>query len=730
MDYRDILKLKAFFSALKDVGFKALNLNQVPSFTTVDGQRIPVDKTYCLGLLRNLPQFQGDQFKDDNAILIYFSNSLNRKLILDRFSQAERIELEKFLEVRPVTEEGINNQPGGQEAQPTAETPTAGGEQASTMAGGINIPSITIGATAAPRIIIRNVPHAPETPKPEIQIANKSGVVREAGDSSKLVTADKGGVVKEAPPAKIYVADKSGAVVGEHPISAAPKVQTPPIPYGVKNAAKNLGSQAQIFTKRAGSRLASGFGNFLKGAGGAVGSLLGGLAGGGGRFFVRAGFEGVAGTGGFFSQISRPRSFKIGSGGKWAWAFGIALFAFFIFNLGSAISSPNQTTPTSEATPLPSDNLSSCQFTRGQENPKETTFKSNLLLSYIQEASQKSTIPAEVLAAFIRVESPSSSNMSDEEISTYSTRCVESSTGALGIMQIQPPGTTSARGDPASCDDCIDAGAGLVGKTVSTLTREDYCDPRTNIIVGAGWILKKMSKLGYGDGTTWDPSWTNNRAAIEALVNTYYGCLNYGGVNECTGPYNYADDVWTSIQSCKSQPLAEALGCPTVGTISNPYGYNIPDQPDNVTYVGCDNLLRCHSGIDISSGAGTSVHATFDGVANTVSSDEVKGRYITISNTQSSYAATFEHLGSEIVSQGESVKRGQAIGTMGSTGIAYGVHLHYRLEKDGKLVNPFRYLGPSATIASISLTQSDELSQNDYTGKPVSFNWGRCNNVP
>src|SRR3989338_3200202 len=143
-------------------------------------------------------------------------------------------------------------------------------------------------------------------------------------------------------------------------------------------------------------------------------------------------------------------------------------------------------------------------------------------------------------------------------------------------MQIQPPGTTSARGDPASCDECIDAGAKLVGKTVSTMTRQDYCDPRTSIIVGAGWILKKMSMLGYGDGTKWDPAWTNDRKAIEALVNTYYGCLIYGGTTDCTGPFNYANDVSTSIQNCQvsSNPVAPPANGDLKQAINDKFGIN------------------------------------------------------------------------------------------------------------------------------------------------------------
>ncbi|MBI2018232.1 transglycosylase SLT domain-containing protein [Candidatus Daviesbacteria bacterium] len=338
------------------------------------------------------------------------------------------------------------------------------------------------------------------------------------------------------------------------------------IPASFTNAAKNFGSESQRFIGTNLGRIGKGLGEIAGGLGRGIAgpaltgtyNLLGKAGSGSLNAFERITRPGGTGGGGIGRGLSK-------SSNKLAWGL-IGIMLFFVL-FGSMLGGLAGTTPTGQASPIGSIgsfDISSCKFTRGQENPKEATFKSNKLLSYIQEASQKSNIPPAVLAAFIRVESPSSSNMSDDQISNYSANCVQSSTGALGIMQIQPSGTTSARGDPASCDDCIDAGAKLMGKTVSTMTRQDYCDPRTNIIVGAGWILKKMSKLGYGDSTKWDTAWTNDRKAIEALVNTYYGCLQYGdATKDCAGPYNYADDVSTSIQNCQAQsqtvppPLAD-----------------------------------------------------------------------------------------------------------------------------------------------------------------------------
>lgn len=647
--YLDIQRLRVFFQALKDSGFKS-NLNQIPSSIRTD----------CFTLLRKLPQFQTEEFKDDNilinAVNKYLRDPNKRKAFLSEaeFTQQQQAEFTQVLEEKPVTIETAGEQAGGG----GQEQPLPVGESPSTMAGGgMPFPGMAAGGVAAtPRRVIHVVRRV-EEPKSKLYVANKSGRIIEERTitptsskvvkpevSSKIAIADKSGnvigersltgeTVKPPAPPKLFIANKSGVVTEERSIKSAsrPRFQTPRVPYQVTNAAKNLGSGLGRFTKLNSGRVARGFGNLLGGLGGAGRDALGGGIGIGGRAAGRFG-NGAINVGARLSNQVGRGGLNLAGPKKKIWLLFLGMFgAFFLLTAFTGAA-----TPPGGSIPVPGGgigsggNIASCQFTRADQ---PASYKSNLLVSYISEASSLTGIPPAVLAAFIRVESPGSVNKTDADLPEMAKleNCLKpgtkSPTGALGIMQIQPPGTTSLRGDPASCDDCIDAGAKLIGKTVSTMTQQDYCDPRTSIIVGSGWILKKMSKIGYPNTGTWDPSWTNDRRAIDALVNTYYGCLLYGGTTECTGPYNYGKDVYDGAQACKAtttSPISSSgslISCPlskdgsgsfrficgTYNSIKNNCGHGNPSYYVSCTqppYASCPFTDQLKAAADVRPGTG------------------------------------------------------------------------------------------------------------------------------
>ena len=63
------------------------------------------------------------------------------------------------------------------------------------------------------------------------------------------------------------------------------------------------------------------------------------------------------------------------------------------------------------------------------------------------------------------------------------------------------------------------------------------------------------------------------------------------------------------------------------------------------------------------------------------------GKYVTIDHGNG-YTSRYLHLASVRVNEGDKVEKGQIIGIMGTTGSSTGVHLDFRVMKNGNNINP------------------------------------------
>lgn len=101
-----------------------------------------------------------------------------------------------------------------------------------------------------------------------------------------------------------------------------------------------------------------------------------------------------------------------------------------------------------------------------------------------------------------------------------------------------------------------------------------------------------------------------------------------------------------------------------------------------------------HEGIDLAGPAGQPVYATGDGV---VESTEVNfsgyGNVIVIDHGFG-YKTRYAHLKEIKVTAGQVVIRGDRIGTLGSSGLSTGPHLHYEVLYRGTQINPWNFLNP------------------------------------
>ena len=98
-----------------------------------------------------------------------------------------------------------------------------------------------------------------------------------------------------------------------------------------------------------------------------------------------------------------------------------------------------------------------------------------------------------------------------------------------------------------------------------------------------------------------------------------------------------------------------------------------------------------HQGIDISTDKGNPVYATADATVDAASYTGDYGNLVVLRHAFG-LATRYGHLSRFIVRVGQSVKRGDVIGFVGSTGRATGAHLHYEIVANGKLINPLQLL--------------------------------------
>lgn len=98
-----------------------------------------------------------------------------------------------------------------------------------------------------------------------------------------------------------------------------------------------------------------------------------------------------------------------------------------------------------------------------------------------------------------------------------------------------------------------------------------------------------------------------------------------------------------------------------------------------------------HQGIDISTEKGQPVYATADGMVEGASYTGDYGNLIVLKHGFG-LTTRYGHLSSFAATPGQSVKRGDVIGYVGSTGRSTGSHLHYEILANGKLINPLQLL--------------------------------------
>ena len=130
--------------------------------------------------------------------------------------------------------------------------------------------------------------------------------------------------------------------------------------------------------------------------------------------------------------------------------------------------------------------------------------------------------------------------------------------------------------------------------------------------------------------------------------------------------------------------FSKQMDWPTRGIITGVYGSRriLNGQP-----------RAPHYGIDIAAPKGTPVIAPQDGIITMVDDLYFTGWTIILDHGHG-LSSTFLHLDQTAVEEGQTVKRGEALGTVGSSGRSTGPHLDWRINLFEKRLDPMLVAGP------------------------------------
>lgn len=111
---------------------------------------------------------------------------------------------------------------------------------------------------------------------------------------------------------------------------------------------------------------------------------------------------------------------------------------------------------------------------------------------------------------------------------------------------------------------------------------------------------------------------------------------------------------------------------------------------------------RVHEGIDLAAPAGTPIRAAADGTVDFAAWNGGYGRYVRLQH-DARFATAYAHMSrfADGVEQGSTVRRGDVIGYVGTTGRSTGPHLHFELLDGGEAIDPLDVL-PLETVVALA----------------------------
>ena len=174
---------------------------------------------------------------------------------------------------------------------------------------------------------------------------------------------------------------------------------------------------------------------------------------------------------------------------------------------------------------------------------------------------------------------------------------------------------------------------------------------------------------------------------LNVIRNTYSG---YGGPNLPIS--NLPIDSLTNNEKLAAKMVDQILelGAWRIAVQKIPFAHPLNETFQYTSGFG-PRWGTMHYGTDMAAKHGSAILATADGVINFAGWEKGYGKLIKIKH-DFGYETRYAHLSKISVSVGQKISQGDRIGKMGNTGRSTGTHLHYEIRRNGKPINPMKYI--------------------------------------
>jgi murein DD-endopeptidase MepM/ murein hydrolase activator NlpD len=243
-------------------------------------------------------------------------------------------------------------------------------------------------------------------------------------------------------------------------------------------------------------------------------------------------------------------------------------------------------------------------------------------------------------------------------------------------------------------------------------------------------MSQKLSQFGFGAfaalafASSAAPAFANSSASADIAAPLRAASAAKSGAEAGDAEFRQLFSSWQALDNGIVLPAPSAASLAT-GTTARRSTVSIPSMmPVATTRLSSGYGMRvhpvlggrrAHKGIDLPAATGTPIRATADGTVGMADWFGGYGLYVQLEHG-GNLETRYGHMSRIAVASGQTVRKGDVIGYVGSTGRSTGPHLHYEVRVNGEAVNPMPYMQTPAPGAAFNEAFADNSSLDGKGG--------------